>query len=46
MKSLAYYTSEQFIWDNLIDSQELAIEAIYKRWKRKESIADFAIAWL
>lgn len=40
-----YYTSERFIWDDLVDSAERAIESLYAHWKKKGRIEDFMITW-
>lgn len=40
-----YYTSERFIWDDLIVSSERAVTGLYEHWKRAHRIDDFLITW-
>lgn len=40
-----YYTSERFIWDDLIESSERAMQGLYDAWKKRGRIDDFLITW-
>lgn len=40
-----YYTSESFIWDELIRNAEAGIKGLYNTWKRAKRIDPFVIVW-
>lgn len=40
-----YYTSERFIWDDLIEESQRAMIGLYEHWKKRHSIEDFLITW-
>lgn len=40
-----YYTSEEFIWDNLTKQAERGIRGLYSTWKKVRRISPFIITW-
>lgn len=40
-----YYTSETFIWDELIRRAEAGIRGLYNTWKRAKRIDPFVLVW-
>lgn len=45
MKSLAYYKSERFIWDGLIEDAKKGLSSLYEYWKKGKKIEEFLVCW-
>ena len=44
-RDISYFTSEQFIWDDLIKDVERTEKRVYKSWAEDNNVGNFAITW-